>query len=121
MLLYQGSGFVFAIGNNYVDGKLPTGFIDANLKKGKWTFSSMELVSLVVHAIFCSIDRDLQQKKRNSRMKDALDETFLLSDAFVRHSVWVMTTTLKFRSGQYMASSLRSFMTLGLCTKPPKL
>lgn len=65
MLIYQGSGFVFTIGNNYVDGKLPTGFIDANLKKGKWIFSSMEL------------------KKRNSRMKDALDETFLLSDATI--------------------------------------
>jgi DNA mismatch repair protein MSH4 len=43
-LVYQESGFVFALRKNELEGALPSGFINPSLKKGKWQFSSMDLV-----------------------------------------------------------------------------
>ncbi|KAK7688084.1 hypothetical protein QCA50_008454 [Cerrena zonata] len=58
----QETGFVFQLKKNDLDGsELPRGFINVVVKKGKYTFSSLEL------------------QKRNARMKDALDETLVLS------------------------------------------
>ncbi|TEB26336.1 hypothetical protein FA13DRAFT_1692416 [Coprinellus micaceus] len=66
-LVYQESGFVFSVKSADVDGReLPPGFINATLKKGRYMFSSMEL------------------KKMNARMKDALDESLLLSDKIIQ-------------------------------------
>ncbi|TBU46298.1 muts domain V-domain-containing protein [Dichomitus squalens] len=59
------AGFVFSLKKTDLDdagGELPRGFVDATPQKGRWVFSSIEL------------------KKRNARMKDALDETLILSD-----------------------------------------
>ncbi|KAF8908829.1 muts domain V-domain-containing protein [Mucidula mucida] len=64
-LVYQDTGFVFTLKKPDLEGELPKGFINASLKKGRWVFSSMEL------------------KKMNARMKDALDETLLLSDKII--------------------------------------
>ncbi|KAF9482407.1 hypothetical protein BDN70DRAFT_853443 [Pholiota conissans] len=64
-LVYQETGFVFALKKSSLEGELPRGFVNVTMKKGRWVFSSMEL------------------KKMNSRMKDALDETLILSDKIV--------------------------------------
>ncbi|KAF9453355.1 hypothetical protein P691DRAFT_771528 [Macrolepiota fuliginosa MF-IS2] len=69
-LLYQDSGFMFSLKKTTLDGELPPGFINVSSRKGKWLFSSMEL------------------KKLNARMKDALDESLILSDKQVHHSRW---------------------------------
>ncbi|KAL4244476.1 DNA mismatch repair MutS family protein [Abortiporus biennis] len=67
MLVYQQeTGFVFQLKKNDLEGELPTGFINIVLKKGKWIFSSLEL------------------KQRNARLKDALDETLILSDRVIQ-------------------------------------
>ncbi|KAF8508765.1 muts domain V-domain-containing protein [Gautieria morchelliformis] len=58
-------GHVFALRKTELDGELPRGFINVTSKGGKWCFSSVEL------------------KKRNARMKDALDETLILSDKVI--------------------------------------
>ncbi|KAJ7271034.1 muts domain V-domain-containing protein [Mycena rebaudengoi] len=68
-LLYQESGFVFTLKKSEIEGELPRGFINASLKKAKWTFSSMDLI------------------KMNARMKDALDETLILSDKIIQDLV----------------------------------
>ncbi|KAF9042120.1 muts domain V-domain-containing protein [Panaeolus papilionaceus] len=65
-LVYQETGFVFALKKTELEGELPKGFINVSLKKGRWIFSSMDL------------------KKMNARMKDALDETLILSDKIVQ-------------------------------------
>ncbi|KAJ8703274.1 MutS protein msh4 [Pleurotus ostreatus] len=65
-LVYQETGFVFALKKDDLMGELPSGFINASIKRGSWYFSSMEL------------------KKMNARMKDALDETLLLSDRIIQ-------------------------------------
>ncbi|THG99004.1 hypothetical protein EW026_g3280 [Hermanssonia centrifuga] len=65
-LVYQDTGFVFTLKKTELEGELPRGFINVTSKKGKWVFSSVEL------------------KKRNARMKDALDETLILSDKIIR-------------------------------------
>ncbi|KDR68697.1 hypothetical protein GALMADRAFT_146051 [Galerina marginata CBS 339.88] len=65
-LVYQETGFIFALKKIELEGELPKGFVNVAMKKGRWMFSSMEL------------------KKMNSRMKDALDETLLLSDKIVQ-------------------------------------
>ncbi|KAF8170384.1 muts domain V-domain-containing protein [Pholiota molesta] len=65
-LVYQETGFVFALPKSALEGELPKGFVNVTMKKGRWVFSSMEL------------------KKMNSRMKDALDETLILSDKIVQ-------------------------------------
>ncbi|KAF7307828.1 MutS 4 [Mycena kentingensis (nom. inval.)] len=66
-LTYQDSGFVFTLRKTDLpEGQsLPRGFINAQLKRNKWTFSSMDL------------------KKMNARMKDALDETLVLSEKII--------------------------------------
>ena len=43
-LVYQETGFVFALKKNDIEGELPKGFINVSLKKGRWIFSSLELV-----------------------------------------------------------------------------
>ncbi|KXN88409.1 hypothetical protein AN958_07315 [Leucoagaricus sp. SymC.cos] len=65
-LMYQDSGFVFVLKKTALDGELPRGFINISSRKGKWLFSNMEL------------------KKMNARMKDALDETLILSDKIIQ-------------------------------------
>ncbi|KAJ7222335.1 muts domain V-domain-containing protein [Mycena pura] len=68
-LVYQETGFVFTLRKNDLDGELPRGFNNAQLRRGKWTFSSMDL------------------KKMNARMKDALDEVLILSDKIIEDLV----------------------------------
>ncbi|KAF8168490.1 muts domain V-domain-containing protein [Crassisporium funariophilum] len=68
-LVYQDTGFVFVLKKNDLEGELPKGFVNVALKKGRWMFSSMEL------------------KKMNARMKDALDETLILSDKIIQDMV----------------------------------
>ncbi|KAJ7160996.1 muts domain V-domain-containing protein [Mycena filopes] len=68
-LMYQETGFVFTLRKNELEGELPRGFINATLKKGKWAFTSMDL------------------KKMNARMKDALDETLILSEKIIQDLV----------------------------------
>ncbi|KAA1468307.1 hypothetical protein DENSPDRAFT_771670 [Dentipellis sp. KUC8613] len=68
-LVYQDNGFVFALKKNDIEGDLPFGFVNVSMRKGRWLFSSMEL------------------KKRNARMKDALDETLILSDGTIQDLV----------------------------------
>ncbi|EIN13274.1 hypothetical protein PUNSTDRAFT_109550 [Punctularia strigosozonata HHB-11173 SS5] len=70
-LVYQESGFVFALQKSELEGtdKLPKDFVNVMVQKGRYLFSSMEL------------------KKRNARMKDALDETLILSDAIIQDLV----------------------------------
>ncbi|KAF9007936.1 muts domain V-domain-containing protein [Cyathus striatus] len=72
-LQYQETGFVFVLKKNELDGELPSRFINVLLKRGKWVFSSLEL------------------KKMNARMKDALDETLILSDKIIQDLVAEIT------------------------------
>ena len=44
MMVYQDTGFVFALRKIDLEGELPKGFVNVVLKKGRWIFSSMELV-----------------------------------------------------------------------------
>ena len=44
-LVYKESGFVFALKKADLDGELPKGFLNVTLNKGRWMFTSMELVS----------------------------------------------------------------------------
>lgn len=46
MMVYQDTGFVFALRKTDLEGELPEGFVNVVLKKGRWIFSSMELVRL---------------------------------------------------------------------------
>ncbi|KAL0068031.1 MutS protein msh4 [Marasmius tenuissimus] len=46
-LVYLESGFVFSLKKSDVEDGLPKGFINATLKKAKWQFSTMELVSFL--------------------------------------------------------------------------
>lgn len=78
-LVYHDTGFVFTLKKLDLEGELPRGFINPSLKKGRWQFSSMELVCPLAcpsRRVFIS----WLQKKMNARMKDALDETLILSD-----------------------------------------
>ena len=43
-LVYQESGFVFALKKDELEGELPKGFLNLLGQKGRWIFSSMELV-----------------------------------------------------------------------------
>ncbi|KAG2023704.1 DNA mismatch repair protein MSH2, variant 3 [Coprinopsis cinerea AmutBmut pab1-1] len=66
-LVYQdATGFVFSLKKDQLEGELPEGFLNVTSKKGKYMFSCMEL------------------KKMNARLKDALDETLLLSDKIIQ-------------------------------------
>jgi DNA mismatch repair protein MSH4 len=45
-LVYQESGFLFSIKKgDLVEEKLPWGFTNVSMQKGRWLFTSMELVS----------------------------------------------------------------------------
>ncbi|KIM51244.1 hypothetical protein SCLCIDRAFT_143691 [Scleroderma citrinum Foug A] len=68
-LLYQESGFVFVLKKTEWVGELPKGFLHVSSQKGRWLFSSMEL------------------KKMNARMRDALDETLILSNKIIQDLV----------------------------------
>lgn len=77
-LVYQDSGFIFQLKKSEVEGELPAEFINATEKKGRIVFSTLDLVrlSFVIRNFQCSS----LKKKRNARMKDALDEVMSLSD-----------------------------------------
>lgn len=51
-LVYQNTGFVFALKKTELEGKLPEGFVNVELKKGRWIFSSMELVCITSPGTF---------------------------------------------------------------------
>ena len=46
-LVYQESGFVFALKKADLDGELPKGFLNVTSNKGRWMFTSMELVGRI--------------------------------------------------------------------------
>jgi hypothetical protein len=51
-LVYQESGFLFSVRKgDLVEGKLPWGFTNLSMQKGRWLFTSMELVSDVAYNI----------------------------------------------------------------------
>ncbi|KAG1814422.1 muts domain V-domain-containing protein [Suillus subaureus] len=68
-LVYQESGFVFALKKGELEDELPKGFINVSAQRGRWLFSSIDL------------------KKMNARMKDSLEETLVLSDKIIRDVV----------------------------------
>lgn len=43
-LVYQESGFVLALRKTEWEGELPKGFLHVSSQKGRWLFSTMELV-----------------------------------------------------------------------------
>ena len=43
-LVYQETGFVFALKKNDLERDLPKSFINVSMQKGRWLFSSLELV-----------------------------------------------------------------------------
>ncbi|OCH88996.1 hypothetical protein OBBRIDRAFT_888728 [Obba rivulosa] len=66
-LIYQDSGFVLTLARKDAqDVELPKGFVNVRVKRGAVTFDTVEL------------------KKRNARMKDALDEALILSDKIIQ-------------------------------------
>ena len=69
---------MFALKKTDLEGGLPTGFINVSVQKGRWVFSSLELVRIMAK-VCCPPIVKSQQKKMNARMKDALDETLILS------------------------------------------
>ena len=80
MMVYQDTGFVFALKKTDLEGELPKGFVNVILKKGRWIFSSLELVCIFFFPSGTQFISLQLQKKMNARMKDALDEALLLSD-----------------------------------------
>src|SRR6266550_388453 len=83
-LFYQDTGFMFTLKKSDLESagrELPRGFINVITKKGKFLFSSMELVSPNLSRLI-AFDFRREQKKLNARMKDALDETLILSDKY---------------------------------------
>ena len=44
VLVYQEGGFVFTLKKSDLEGELPPGFVNVTSRKGKWVFSSVELV-----------------------------------------------------------------------------
>jgi hypothetical protein len=44
-LVYQEGGFVFTLKKADLEGELPRGFVNVTARKGKWVFSSIELVN----------------------------------------------------------------------------
>ncbi|PCH39253.1 nucleoside triphosphate hydrolase protein [Wolfiporia cocos MD-104 SS10] len=68
-LVYQDTGFVFALKKTDLRGELPRGFVNVTAQRKRWLFSSIEL------------------KKRNARMKDALDETLIMSDKIIQELI----------------------------------
>jgi len=43
-LIYQEKGFIFAVKKDELEGELPKGFINVTAQRGRWLFSSMDLV-----------------------------------------------------------------------------
>ncbi|KIJ58731.1 hypothetical protein HYDPIDRAFT_178027 [Hydnomerulius pinastri MD-312] len=82
-LVYQESGFIFALKKDELEGELPKGFLNVSAQKGRWLFSSMDL------------------KKMNARMKDAFDETLILSDKIIKELV---AKILSYSGALYTAS-----------------
>lgn len=82
-LVYQETGFVFSLKKTELEGELPKGFINVTLRKGKWQFSTMELVGICSSLLTLVSNMTPSQKKMNARMRDALDETLILSDKCV--------------------------------------
>ncbi|KAF9648246.1 hypothetical protein BDM02DRAFT_3096843 [Thelephora ganbajun] len=64
-LVYQDGGFIFQLKKSEVESELPAEFINIMEKKGRVVLSTLDL------------------KKRNARMKDALDEVMSLSDKLI--------------------------------------
>lgn len=56
-LMYQDSGFVFVLKKTALDGELPQGFINVTSRKGKWLFSSMELVRIILVSVKLTLTR----------------------------------------------------------------
>jgi len=83
-LVYQDTGFVFSLKKDALEGELPEGFINVTAKKGKYMFSSMDLVSFKTYISTHKRNPiyETLQKKMNARMKDALDETLILSSKY---------------------------------------
>jgi DNA mismatch repair protein MSH4 len=53
MLVYQENGFVFTLKKEELEGQqLPKGFVNVVTRKGKWVFSSIELVSIPPKLLF---------------------------------------------------------------------
>jgi DNA mismatch repair protein MSH4 len=48
---------VFAIKKDELDGELPKGFINVSAQRGRWLFSSMDLVRLCRKSDACSDSR----------------------------------------------------------------
>lgn len=82
-LMYQDSGFVFVLKKTASDRELPRGFINVSSRKGKWLFSSIELVRILLGSPAGLHNERSLQKKLNARMKDALDEALILSEKWV--------------------------------------
>jgi len=79
-LVYQESGFAFALKKDELEGELPKGFINVSAQRGRWLFSSIDLVRFNGKGNTYS---DIGwQKKMNARMKDSLEETLVLSDKY---------------------------------------
>ncbi|EGN92714.1 hypothetical protein SERLA73DRAFT_172695 [Serpula lacrymans var. lacrymans S7.3] len=68
-LVYQESGFVFALKKDELEGELPQEFINVSERKGRKLFSIMRL------------------KQMNARMQAALNETLNLSDKIIQELV----------------------------------
>ena len=84
-LVYQDSGFIFQLKKSEVDGELPREFINVTEKKGRVVFSTLDLVRLSLGIrdyprFSAHYYSSTVKKKRNARMKDALDEVMSLSD-----------------------------------------
>jgi hypothetical protein len=70
ILVYQEGGFVFALKKDDLDGDLPKSFINLTAQKGRWVFTSMELVSAeicpLLHPVRFrpSVEKDERQNER---------------------------------------------------------
>ena len=75
--IYQENGFVFCVKKADLEDDLPQGFINVVSKGTRFLFSSVELASETRSSSYSSLMR--LQKKRNARLKDALEEALFLS------------------------------------------
>ncbi|KAI0044058.1 hypothetical protein FA95DRAFT_1497685 [Auriscalpium vulgare] len=101
-LIYQDSGFAFAMKKGDLDGKLPSGFTNEAVQKGRYVFSSVDL------------------QKRNARMKDALDESLSLSmttiNSLVARIVEDIGALYKASEAIALLDMLWSFAHVSICT-----
>ena len=75
----RGGGFWFTVVKDHFEGELPRGFLNVTTKGTKWCFTEMDLVRYTISPRALDLTDNLQ-KKKNARMKDALEEALLLSD-----------------------------------------